>query len=40
MLAFKKNKNNNKVIKFCISNNNIKLTIKSKKLKDQKLFKL
>ena len=37
--AFKKNKSNNKIIKFSINNNNIKFVKKLEKLKNQNLSK-
>ena len=39
ILVMKGNKNNIKIIKFGINNNNIKLAKKLRKLEDQKLFK-
>ena len=39
MLAIKKNKNNDKIIKFNISNYSIEFAKKLKKLKSQKFFK-
>ena len=39
MPTFRKNKNNNKIIKFNISNNNMELIKKLGKLKSQKTFK-
>ena len=39
ILVLKKNKNNNKVFRFDVNDNNIELIKKSRKLEDQNLFK-
>ena len=39
MSTFKKNKDNNKVVRFDINSNNLEFIKKSRKLKSKKLFK-